>query len=134
MASKLRLATSNGKKPTPSAVTKANLTIKSQQLLDQILIPRYVQAAPLGHDFNYVAALYCRWRGNSFYFSATYSCPNPNAISPSFDSKFARMVYASSDRYNLSYMRHTGQWFAVASDLTIDQCLKEIKENEIFIP
>ena len=134
MASKLWLATSNGKKSTPSAAIKANLTIKAQQLLDQVLTPRYVQATLPEHDFNYVAALYCKWRGNRFYFGATYNCPSPNAIAPSFDTKFARMEHVSSDRYDLSYLRHTEQWFEIASNWTMDQCLKEIKENETFTP
>lgn len=134
MASKLWLATSNGKKPTPSAATKAALTTKAQQLLDQELIPRHVQTPPPEHDFNYVAALHCKWRGNSFYFGAIYNCPSPNAIAPSFETKFARMEYVANDRYNLSYMRHTEKWFEIASNLTMDQCLKEIRENEIFTP
>lgn len=134
MVKGLWVATSNGKKLSASAATKAELTAKAQQLLDQVLTPKYVQATPPEHDFNYVAALHGKWRGNSFYFSATYNCPSPNAIAPSFETKFARMAYVSNDRFNLSYMRYTEQWFEIASNWTMDQCLTAIAENDLFTP
>ena len=134
MTPKVWLATNRSKKATPSAATKATLSAKAQQLLDQDLIPRYVQTMPPDHDFNDVAALHSKWRGNSFYFGATYHCPSPHAIAPSFETKFARMEYVSNDSYNLSYMRHTEKWFEIVFDLTMNECLTEIKGNSIFTP
>ena len=37
-------------------------------------------------------------------------------------------------RFNLAFMRHTGQWVETGQGLTLDQCLKSIKEDEMYQP
>jgi hypothetical protein len=60
--------------------------------------------------------------------------PGPNAISPFFEDKFARMEYVGSDRFNLSYMRYTGKWLEVYTGLSVDECLAAIKDDPLFHP
>ena len=57
-----------------------------------------------------------------------------NAISPHFDDKFARLEYIGKDSYNLSYMRHTGKWQQVGFGLTLDKCLKAVRDDPMFQP
>ncbi len=89
---------------------------------------------PTIDDYNYIADIHSKWYRNYFYFCATYNCPSPNAISPSFETKFARMEYIADNKFNLAYMRHTEQWFEVFQDISMDECLKLIEENPIFTP
>ena len=56
------------------------------------------------------------------------------SVSPSFESRFARLQYAGDERFNLSYFRHTGQWWEVAQLLSLEKCLARIEEGNIFIP
>jgi hypothetical protein len=44
------------------------------------------------------------------------------------------MEYVGDNRFNLAYMRHTGQWWEVFQGLTLDECLKTIIEDGIFQP
>ena len=37
------------------------------------------------------------------------------------------MEYAGDDKINLAYMRHTGQWWEILQELTLDECIEEIK-------
>jgi hypothetical protein len=122
------------KKPkVPDGVT-AELTRKAQQLIDDHLRPALVKAPPKRPQFNYVIDLFTKWHQSYFYFCATYTCPHPDAISPTFETRFARMRYQGMDRFDLAYMRHTGEWNEIFFDLSLDECLKAIREEPHFIP
>ena len=61
-----------------------------------------------------------------------YCSPGPNAIEPFFELKFARMEYLANERYNLAFMRYTGQWCEIGANLSLDECLHEIKFDPWF--
>lgn len=82
---------------------------------------------------NYITDLFTKWYHSYFYFCATYACPHPDAISPTFEARFARIGYQGPERLNLAYMRHTGQWWEY-SDLSMDECLEAIKTEPHFLP
>jgi hypothetical protein len=44
------------------------------------------------------------------------------------------MEYVGERRFNLAYMRHTGEWIELEQGLTVDKCLKAIKEDPYYIP
>ncbi|WP_176722131.1 MULTISPECIES: hypothetical protein [Methanosarcina] len=77
--------------------------------------------------FNYMMNIYTKWYRSYFYFCAKYACPDLQAISTSFETKFARMEYAGNRLFNISYMRHTETWFEIFRDLSIDECLETIQ-------
>lgn len=107
---------------------------KATELIESILKPEHIEHPPEDNTFNYIVDIYSKWYRNYFYFIAKYNCPSPNAISPSFEDKFARMEYIDNEHFNLSYMRHTGQWWEIYSDLSIDDCMKAIKDGPHFLP
>jgi len=119
-------------KPKVPDSIKQSLKEKAQKLIEGTLKPRYIQSPPTEHDFNYIADIYSKWYRNYFYFCATYNSPSPNAVSPSFESKFARMEYVGDEKYNLSFMRHNGQWVEVYYDLPINKSLELIVEDGCF--
>jgi hypothetical protein len=120
--------------PSVPSSTKSFLKEKADKLIDYVLKPTYVKPIPTIGDYNYIADIHSKWYRNYFYFCATYNCPSPNAISPSFEAKFARMEYIADNKFNLAYMRHTEQWFEVFQDISMDECLKLIEENPILTP
>ncbi len=69
-----------------------------------------------------------------FYFCATYRVAGENPVPPTFETRFTRMEYAGSNCFHLSFMRHTGQWVQVYDDLTLDECLAYVKDDEFFQP
>lgn len=121
-------------KPNVPDSTQSILKEKAGRLIDDVMKPEHMKPAPTNNDFNYIVDIHSKWYRNYFYFCTTYNCPSANAISPSFETKFARMEYVAANRFNLAYMRHTGQWLEVFQDMSMDECLKMIEENPIFMP
>ncbi len=122
------------KKPQVPDGVKAELTLKAQQLIDEDILPAHVKPAPKKPQHNYITDLFTRWYQSYFYFCATYACPRPDAISPTFEVRFARLGYTGEGSFSLAYMRHTGQWLEIYSGLTMDECLKAIRDEPHFIP
>jgi hypothetical protein len=55
--------------------------------------------------------MYPKWHGGYLYLCSKYRCPAENRISEFFEDRFARLEYVEENRFNLSFKRHTGQWW-----------------------
>ena len=120
-------------KPKVPVGIKASVEREATELVETVLKPSYVKTQPGEELFNYVVDIYTKWYGNYFYFCAKYCCPGPNALSPCFDSNFARMEYVGGGaRFNLSFMRHTGQWTEIYHNVSLDECLEAIRNDQWF--
>ena len=127
---------SAGKKPKKSlpGTLKDEVDTKARELIENVLKPKHVQPPPPDERFNYITDITTKWLGSKCYFISTYACPGPNAISPTFEDKFAKMEHVGNARFNLSFMRHTGQWVQLYDRLTVDECLKAIQDDPWFVP
>jgi hypothetical protein len=117
-----------------SDARKAEIERKARELIDTDLTPKSVEPPPKKPKFNYVIGLSTRWHGRFFYFVATYACPFPDALSPTFEVDFARLEHTAEGRFHLAYMRHTGKWQQLFAGLTLDECLKSIRDDPWFHP
>ena len=117
----------------PDQVKKA-VELKADTLIEEVLKPKFIKPPHQKGNYNYLADIFSKWHGNYFYFCSTYNCPGPNAMSPSFNTNFARLEYIGPDLFNLSFMRHTGQWVEIEYGLSLDKCLEHIENNSIFFP
>lgn len=120
-------------KPKVPEAEKQLISEKCEGLIETEFKPKYIQPPP-DNDWNYIVDIFGKWYRNYFYFCSLYNCPSPRAIVPSFEARFTRLEYAGSDRFNISYMRHTEKWWEVHRGLTLEQALEEIKINLIFNP
>ena len=137
MSSKRKIWTANSHKQTKPKVPqlmKSTLKEKADEVIKNTLKPKHIKLPPTDNDFNYLVDIYSKWYRNYFYFCSKYNCPSPKAISSSFETKFARIEYIGHERFNLSYMRHTGQWWEIYQDLSMLECLQLIPEEPHFIP
>ena len=107
---------------------------KADHLIESILKPEHIKPAPKNTHLNYIVDIYSKWYQSYFYFCATYRCPSPNAISEFFENRFARLEYAENERFSLSYMRYTGQWVELFTNLTLDECLESIRSEPHYLP
>jgi hypothetical protein len=73
---------------------KAELGKKATELINTVLKPEHVKPPPKNAKWNYIVDIYTKWHRNYFYFCAKYACPGPNALSPYFETGFARLEYA----------------------------------------
>jgi hypothetical protein len=119
-------------KPKVPEILKRHVQATADRLVEEVLKPRYVQPPPDEPQFNYITDLSTKWHGSYFYFCSTYACPGPNALSPSFEARFARLEYVGGDRFNLAYMRHTGQWWEIYPDLSLEEALTAVRDEGHF--
>lgn len=82
--------------------------------------------------FNYITDVYYKWRGVRFYLVAKYACPGPNALSPSFEDKFAKLECFGDGKYALYAERHNGEWMPIVYNKSLNECLNEMTGNPWF--
>ena len=121
----------SGTKP-PDAL-KHEITEAAESILAQWR-QQYIRPVPKGYQFNHLIEVFARWRGNYFSFCGTYACPGPNALSPSFETCFARLEYLGQLGFNLAYMRHTGKWWQTEQAISLAEALKKIREDSWYHP
>jgi hypothetical protein len=117
----------------PEAV-KEKVTAKANEIIETVFKPRYIKPPPNNERFNYIVDMYTKWHKNCLYFCAKYACPGPNALSPFFEDSFTRLSYMANGRFNLAYMRYTGKWWEVFSDLSMEEAFADILEQPFFHP
>ena len=113
---------------------KAEVEAQASALVEKVLKPQHVQPPPKEPRFNYIIDLWSKWHGSYFYFGATYACPGPNAISPTFETKFARMEYIGGKQFAVAYLRHNDKWLTIFPSLTLAECLEAIGGGGPFQP
>jgi hypothetical protein len=123
------------KKPrTPlSASLKVEVQAKATALIENVLKPKHVLPPPKDGQSNYIIDIGAKWYRNYFYFVSTYACPGPNVLSPTFESKFARMEHLGNGKFALYAMRYTGkEWVGVLDELSVDECMRAIQDDPWF--
>jgi hypothetical protein len=121
-------------KPSVPESIKAEVASKAMQLIENVLKTKHVLPPKPDAQFNYVTDVYGKWNRGYFYFITRYASPGPNALSPTFESKFARMEYVGDGEFALSYLRHTGAWLGIYEAMSVDESLKAIQDDPWFQP
>ena len=117
----------------PDAIKK-EVAVKAAVLITEVLNPKYVVAVQGDHQFNYITDITAKWFRQFFYFTATYNCPHPDAVAPSFEQKFARMEFIGDGKFALYFMRHTGEWVGIHDSMSVDESMEAIQDDEWFSP
>ena len=78
------------------AATQGHVEAKVRELIDTELKPKHVKPPPEDDRFNYITDITLKWHGSTLFLVAVYACPGPNAISPSFEARFARLRPAAA--------------------------------------
>lgn len=113
---------------------KMHVQEKSNFFIESELKREHIKPPPKDEIFNYIVDIYSKWYKSYFYFYAKYHCSARNSISDFFEIGVARLEYVGNEHFNLSYMRHTGQWQELYSDLSLDECLENIRNDPHFFP
>ncbi|MDP9347642.1 MAG: hypothetical protein M3P24_00630 [Gemmatimonadota bacterium] len=119
-------------KPKIPPAFKDHVQAEADRFVSEVLRPRFVRTPPEEPRFNYAVDVYTRWYRSYLYFCATYACPGPNAISPSFEVRFARLEYAGGEQFHLAFMRHTGEWIELYRDLTLEAAFAALRDDPFF--
>ena len=123
--------------PKPKEVPeklKLEIELKAKTLIESELKKKHIKGKQKNNDWNYIADIYYKWVGSRFYLCSKYNCPSPQALSPSFESKFARLEYIDDSKFQLFFMRHTGQWIKLHEDISLEKAFKALREDPWFTP
>ena len=134
MAKKRPKAAGNPSSALVLQAIKQEVNRKAGDLIQNVLKPKHIQPPPTGHQLNYLVDITTKWLGSKCYFISVYRNLGPHAVSPTFETKFARMEHVGNAKFALSFMRHTGQWVELYDALTVDECLKAIQDDPWFQP
>lgn len=124
--------------PTPASSVprsaKEGLTAAATEIVETVFKPEYLKPPPKDQRFNCIADIYVQWRGHCLLFRSRYVCPGPNAMSPFFESSFARIACMANGTFDVAYMRHTGKWWTVYMGLSQKEALATVRDEIIFHP
>ena len=134
MAKKRPKTSSNPYSALVLRALKQEVNQKASVLIENVLKAKHVEPPPTGHQLNYVTDIRTKWLGSKLYFISVYAGPGPNARSPSFETKFARMQYVGDGKFNLAFRWHTDQWVELYEGLSVDECMKAIRDDPWFVP
>ena len=121
----------SGKKLT--AGEKLAITAACEQFIADVLVPRHLPEI-IPTEFNYPISIYGKWHGNKYRFITRYRSDRADAIAQEFEAPFARIEHVSRDCFDLSYHRHTGEWYRLYQAVTLDEALQLIGEGMHFMP
>lgn len=107
---------------------------KADEFVESFLKPHFIKEPPADNQWNYVVDIFTKWYQRYFYFCSKWRSPGPNAISEYFEVRFVRLDYAGGDKFNVAFMRHTAQWVEFMQDLSLDECIEEMKINPLLHP
>ena len=106
-----------GNKPRPEE--KAAITTACERLIADVLLPRYLPKITPA-EFNYPIAIYGKWHGNKYRFITQYRSDHADSFTPEFEVPFARLEFVSANCFDLSFHRHTGEWFCLHQKFTLN--------------
>ena len=116
-----------------TASIKAEIETRAKDFIEKTLKPKRILPPKKDEQFNYITDIGVKWHRNNFYVFLIYACPNPDALSPTFETMFARMEPLGGRKFALYAMRYTGkEWVGVLDALSLDECLMAIRDNEWF--
>jgi hypothetical protein len=120
-------------KSLPNRLDQVRGRNESQELIDNVLKPKHFLPPPREAHFNYISDIGAKWHGKYFYFFSVYACPNAIALSPTFESRFARMESLGGGKFALHFKRHD-EWVRLYDAISLDDCIKAIQDDPWFVP
>jgi hypothetical protein len=112
---------------------KGAITRACARFLDDVLRPRWLpEIRPT--PFNYPISLDGKWYGNKYRFITHYRSGHAENFGDEFDAPFARLEYLGRDRFDVSYFRHTEEWFRLYRDVRLAVALQWIATDELLQP
>lgn len=118
----------------PSEREKREIDRACEAFINDVLKPRFLpEIRPTA--FNYPIDIFGKWHGGKYRFIQRFRNDDPeNALDPEFDSPFARIEYVGRGRFDVSYFRHTGQWWTVYRGVSLAEALSLLETEGILHP
>ncbi|HJX50460.1 hypothetical protein A3K73_08610 [Candidatus Pacearchaeota archaeon RBG_13_36_9] len=116
---------------------KKEIETEATKIIER-LKKEYIMKMPKKLKYNHLVGIYGKWIQQRFYFCSKYICPK-GYLAPWSENRFARLEYTGKEpegrnKFQLFFMRHTGEWIKILEDKKLGQCLEEIETSPYFRP
>ena len=118
----------------PSDAEKRAIAAACERFIDDVLKPRFLPEVRPG-AYNYCVEIFGKWHGTRYRFLQRYRNDRPDSYSErEFIAPFARLEYVGRDRFDLSYFRHTGQWWPLDRGVSLEEALALLETKGVYHP
>lgn len=111
---------------------KSTVKAGADEFVESFLRPRFIKETPKEYQWNLPSRYFYEVASAVLLFLFNVALSWSQCDLRVFESRFARLEYAGGEKFNMAYMRHTGQWWEIFQDLTLDQCIEEIRVNPLL--
>jgi hypothetical protein len=120
-----------------SKAEKEEIAGRCERFIAEVLKPRFLpEIRPT--EFNYPVDIKGRWRGSRYSFIQRYRSGQAHNLGEEWDSAFTRLDHVedaiAGPRFNIMWMRHTGEWWLLHREVALDQAFELIATEELLWP
>jgi hypothetical protein len=119
--------------PPPEAL-KREVAARCDAWIAEVLVPRHLPIIAPHPEFNYVISLHGAWYGNAYRFLSRWRSGTTRVPVAEWDAPWARLQHYSPGRFAVEWMRHTGQWWTLRENLTLDAAMAFLAEEPVLQP
>lgn len=116
---------------TPTPAEKAAIESRVEPLLEELREEIRLNADNWPAHFNRWTDVFTKWHQNFFYIMQQYETPK-DSKPDTFEVGLARLRCLGKDNFSIAYFRHTGQWWEIEEGLSLEECLRSIREDPWF--
>jgi len=118
--------------PVPDA-EKRRIVTACEAFIRDVLKPRFLPRI-VPTQFNYPIGIHGAWAGGRYRFVQRYRSGHKDNRGEEFDAPFARIDRVGPDRFDIYWMRHTGQWWRLYTRVTLAEALQILETDGILHP
>lgn len=112
----------------PPEGEQAAIIAACDKFVADVLKPRFLPSIR-PTEFNYPVDIYGKWHGGRYRFIERLRSDSPDAIVPEFEYAFSRLDYVATDRFDVMWHRHTGQWWRLYHSVSLREALRSIVQD-----
>lgn len=120
----------------PAAVDdleKQAIIAACETFIRDVLKPRFLpEIRPT--EWNYVIDIHGAWAAGRYRFIQRYRSGMEHNRGEEFDAPFARIDRLGRDCFDIYWMRHTGKWWKLHTDVTLVEALRILETDGVLHP
>jgi hypothetical protein len=117
----------------PDETEKRAIIAACETFIRDVLKPRFLPEVR-STEWNYVVDIYGAWAGGRYRFMQRYRSGMKRNRGEEFDAPFARIDRMGPDRFDIHWMRHTGQWWRLHTGVTLAEAFRLLETDGILHP
>ena len=118
--------------PAPEQEKRA-IIAACEAFIRDVLKPRFLPQVRQT-EFNYVIDLHGTWAAGRYRLMKRYRSGMAGNAGMEFDAAYARLVRIGPDRFDIHWMRHTGQWWLLHGGVTLAEALRRLETDGLLHP